>query len=404
MSLCRMAWRNLWRNRRRTAVTAAAMSLALLSMILYTGLMEGMLADMEANLLDLELGEVQVFAPGYQDKPQIHTRLRDAEALVGRLRARGLDASARLLASGLAASRDTSAGVLFRGVDPAQDRQVSRIYAKLAQGRWLDAAAPGGVVLGRRLAHTLGVKPGDELVVLGQGADGSMANELFRVRGVLRGVSAAVDQAGVFLTAGAFRQLFVVPSGSHQIIVRAPRSLPLGETLALVRSLAPGQDAQSWRQLMPTLASMVDNARGMQGVMMVIVYLAIAIVILNAMLMAVFERIREFGVLKALGMGPGAVLRLVLTETSLLVLLAVAAGGAASLPGLWYLSTTGLDLAGMSGISLHGMSWDMTWRARVSPATFLRPVSLLAGVVCLAAIYPALKAALISPLAAMRHH
>ena len=198
-----MAWRNIWRNRRRSTVTVAAMSFALLVMILYSGLVAGMLQGFERNVVEIEVGDLQIFAPGYRDKPQIHTRIADADRLVHELEAAGLRASPRLLAAGLAAVKEESAGVAIRGVDVRLDRDVSMIHEKLAKGRWLDPARPKEVVLGRLLAHNLAAKPGSELVLLSQGADGSMANDLYRVRGVLRGVSEGVDRACVFMTAGA---------------------------------------------------------------------------------------------------------------------------------------------------------------------------------------------------------
>ena len=120
-----MAWRNLWRNRRRTLVTLSAMSLALGVMVLYLGLVVGYLKGMERNIVDLELGDIQVFAEGYRDKPSLYTRIEEADALVKKMHAAGFRASARLLAGGLAAAGDASAGVSFRGVEIADDASVS---------------------------------------------------------------------------------------------------------------------------------------------------------------------------------------------------------------------------------------------------------------------------------------
>ena len=129
-----MAWRNVWRNRRRTLVTIAAMSLALLVMILYAGLMAGYFRDMERNILDLEVGDLQVFAQSYRDNPSLYTRIEDPDGLLGSLEAAGVQASGRLLAWGLAAGEDTSSGASFRGVDVERDTQVSKIHREVADG------------------------------------------------------------------------------------------------------------------------------------------------------------------------------------------------------------------------------------------------------------------------------
>ena len=370
-----MAWRGVWRNRRRSLVTVAATSFGLLVMILYHGIMEGYLASMERNILDLEVGDVQVFAGDYRENPSIYTRIEDPDGVLAALEAQGLRASPRLLAFGMAAAGDSSAGVSFRGIDVVRDTRVSRIHEQLAQGEWLDPADPHGVVLGRRIARTLGLGPGAEVLVLSQGADGSMAYDLYRVRGVLLGVSDAVDRTGMFMTDGAYRELFVVPSGVHQIIVRRPAGVSLLSTANRVQQAAGVLDVRTWRQLMPTLSSMLDSARSLIVVMFVIVYIAIGILILNAMLMAVFERVREFGVLKALGVSPFHVLRLILVESAIVTAVAIAVGVGLATPGLIYLRDVGLDLSSLAGVTILGIAMDPVWRAVITPDAFRLPPS-----------------------------
>jgi ABC-type lipoprotein release transport system permease subunit len=303
----------------------------------------------------------------------------------------------------LAAAGDSSAGVQLRGIDVERDAAVLALGGQVAQGGWLKTADPAGVVLGRRLAAILGVNPGDSVVVVSQATDGSIANDLYRVRGILRGIGEATDRSAVCMTAGAFRELMSMPTGAHQVIVRRPRGMSLEAAAAAVRTAAPGRDVLTWRQLIPTLATMMDSMRGLIVVMFLIVYIAIAIVILNAMLMSVFERIREFGVLKAVGAGPGTVLSLILLESMMQMGVAVAAGVLLSLPALWYLAGTGINMGKLAGVSFAGLAMSSRWTATVSLSTFLTPVILLVLVVSIAVLYPSFKAALIRPVEAMRH-
>jgi len=403
-----MARRNVWRSRRRSLVTMASMSLALVVMILYTGLLEGYFRDMERNVLDLEVGDVQIFAESYRDNPSIYTRIADPEAMLAPLDEAGYPASARLLAYGLAAAGEASAGVSFRGVDIERDAQVSALHQHIAEGRWLDPRDGKGVVLGRRLARTLAVAPGAELVVLSQGADGAMAYDLYTVRGILRSVGDMTDRTGVFMTADSFRELLVVPEGAHQIVVRRPPDIDLETAAHRIKDLAGEHlaaelEVKTWRQLLPTIASMMDSARGVMIAMSAIVYSAVGILILNAMLMAVFERIREFGVLKALGVGPFDVLRLILLETGIQTGGAILVGLALSVPSILYLSHTGIDLGRLAGISIMGVALDPVWRAAISVRVFVAPILMLTVIVGTAVVYPALKAALIRPVDAIHH-
>ena len=134
-----------------------------------------------------------------------------------------------------------------------------------------------------------------------------------------------------------------------------------------------------------------------------IVYVVIAILILNAMLMAVFERIREFGVLKAIGVSPGKVLTLILVEGALQTALAIAVGLTASLPALWFVVERGIDVGTLGGTALMGVSMDQVWTGAISPATIAGPVAILGFIVALAVLFPAIKAARISPIEAIHH-
>ena len=403
MLILKMAWRNIGRNRRRTVVTVGAMAFGLYAMVIWFGMLEGMLNDMEETVVEVELGDLQIHAPTYLDDPSLYTDIEDFEALLARLEAAGFRASPRLVGAGLAAARDSAAGASLRGIDVRANARVSAIATRLAEGAWLDDAEPAGVVVGRRLARALDVAVGDELVVLSQTTDGGIANDLYAVRGILDSVGDSVDRSAVFLTAAAFRELFVMPEGAHEIVVRKPDDLELAAALEVVQGLAPGLDTQSWRALVPTLATYLDSARQMMGVVSAIIYIVVAILILNAMLMAVFERIREFGVLKALGVEPRQVLSLIFAESALQTGLALAVGLALSVPTLWYLAEFGIDTGALGGVSVIGTTFATVWQAAVSPFTFVTPALTLVLLVTLAAAYPALKAARISPVEALRH-
>ncbi|MCA9567717.1 MAG: ABC transporter permease [Myxococcales bacterium] len=403
MNIGRMAWRNVWRNPRRSGVTIAAMAFALWVMVLYAGLVDGMLIGMQKDVLDLEVGEIQIHATGYRDDPSIYSQVPDSAKVVKALEDAGFRASARLTAGGLGASSTTSAGVLLTGLDPAHDGRVSELGERVQDGSWVDPARPDGVVIGRRLAKSLGIRLGDELLVLSQGADGSVANGLFTVTGVLGVVGDGIDRTGVFMNEGAFRDLMAVPTGAHQITLRTPPGLQLAEAKAKVMDLVPDTEVETWRELLPTVATMLDSTRGLITVVFFIVYVAIAILVLNAMLMAVFERIREFGVMKAIGVGPGAVLGMITLETLFQTLIAMAIGLTAAAPVAAYLAKVGVDVGVLGGTSMLGVSMQQRWTGVYGPGTVIGPVVALAIMVTLAVLYPAAKAAWIRPLDAMRY-
>jgi len=402
MNVFKMAWRNVLRNRRRSLVTVAAMAFALWAELIYAGLIPGYMQGMEEDVVGLEVGDLQIHAPGYLEKPSIYTAIPDAQALLAKLDAAGYAASPHLLAGGLAAVGDQSAGVALRGLDPQRDARVSELSQHLSDGSWLDPADPKGVVLGRQLAYNLGAKPGSELVVLTQASDGSMANDLYTVRGVLNGVTGATDRAAVLMNEAAFRDLMVLPEGVHEILVRRG-DVPLEQAAAAVRQLAQGQDVQTWQQLMPVVAQMMQGTQGIIYVLFFIIYIAVGILILNAMLMAVFERIREFGVLKAIGAGPGRVLSLILVESVIQTTLAMVIGFVFALPGMWWMTSTGIDVGALGGMDLAGIAFRSSMKGIYTPDVLVPPVVLLWLIAMGATLYPAFKAALINPITAIRY-
>ncbi|RME21937.1 MAG: ABC transporter permease [Deltaproteobacteria bacterium] len=403
MPILAMAWRNIWRNGRRSAVTIAAMALGLWVMVLYSGLVHGMLLDMATSVTDMELGELQIVAPGYRDDPSLHRIIEDDAALLERLDALGYASSARLLGGGLAAVDKASAGVTIIGLDPVRDARVSALHTRIERGSWLDPADPRGVVIGGKLARTLHADIGDELLVLSQAADGSIANDLYTIRGTLAPVGDAIDRTTVLMTMEAFRDLMVLPTGAHQVTVRAPPPAVLDDARAAVEAAAPGLEVRTWRELVPVVAQWLDGTRALVGIIYAIMYLAIAILVLNAMLMAVFERIREFGVMKAIGYPPGTVFSLIMLESALQTAVATGVGLVLAVPVGLYLQETGIDLGALAGMNIMGLNMMENWRAVYTVEAVSMPLFMLWFMVLAAALLPALRAAAIKPVIAMRY-
>lgn len=405
MNLLSLALRNVMRNWHRTLVTTLAMAFAGIIMILFAALMEGLMQASERNAVAMNLGDIQIHAPGYRDDPDLYTRIEQPAALLESLRAAGFRASARLYGFGLAASGSTSAGVQLRGIDPRAEAGVTQVHRHLLQGQWLDSGDRDGVVVGRKLARTLGVVTGDEVVIVSQASDGSIADALFRVRGVLKSVGEGVDRAGFYLLDTAFRDLMVLPQGAHEIaVLRADRDTDLDAATAEVAALATGYETLDWRALQPVIARILELADAQLVFMLLVVYVAVGMVVLNAMLMSVFERIHEFGVMKAIGVTPWQITALVFMET--LVQVSVACLLALGL-GWWsarYFQLNGIDLSGIaSAASIGGVALDPVWYARITPDALLLPVGFLLLIALLAVIYPAVKAAVIRPVAALHY-
>lgn len=406
MRILSMASRNVIRNWRRTLVTTLAMGFAGFIMILFASLTEGLLYTSERNAVAMNLGDMQIHTEGYRDDPDLYKRIGNASDLVRKLQQAGFHAAQRVYGFGLAAAGSASAGVQLRGIDLTNEATVTQIHKHVMQGNWLADTDPKGVVIGKKLGRTLNVKPGDEVVIIGQASDGSMANDLYTVRGILKSIGEEVDRAGFFMVERAFRELMVLPQGAHEITVMRPdRSRDLESATTQVAALAPGYETLNWRSLRPVIARILDLADAQTIVMVLITYVAVAMIVLNAMLMSVFERIRELGVMKAIGVTPWQILLLIYVETMAQVTVASIIALSSGWSVARYFQNNGIDLSAIAGsTSFGGVAIDPIWYAYVTKEAVIIPIVFLFIIAAAAVIYPAIKAAVIRPVKAIYYH
>jgi ABC-type lipoprotein release transport system permease subunit len=404
MNIAMFAIRNTARNKMRAVVTVGAMGLAGGIMILYGSLMDGVMITMIRNVVDMETGDIQIHRKGYRDDMDFYKSVPDAEGLSRKLESQGFYASPRLFGYGLCAAGSASSGVFLKGIDVEREKMVSKLHDHMLSGSWLKGDDMKGVVIGKKLARALGVAVGDEIVVVSQAGDGSMANDLYVVRGVLKSVSEAMDRSGVIMTVAAFRELMALPEGAHEITLkRRDQAEPLAVAGSRAVAVASGLEVKTWRELKPVIARVFDIWDVSMLFMLGITYSAITLVTFNASLMSVFERTPEFGMMKALGFTPGRVLKLVFAETVTLASSACVVALALGLPAAYYSQVYGIDLSHVwPGGSFGGVAFDPVWRSQITFKSTVTPLFFIFVVALLSALYPGVKAALVNPVTAMR--
>ncbi len=405
MKIIKFAARNIFRNLQRTTVTVLAMAFACCIMIVYSSLMKGMVLGSERQAVIINKGDIQIHHPNYRENTDLYDTINDASNLLNNIRAQGFYSSSRYYAYGLAASDESSSGVLLVGLDLKNEPQVTELHLHLSQGNWLVPSDPFGVIIGKKLARLLNISIGDEFVYIGQTSDGYMANELFKVRGILKSVSAEIDASSVFMSDQSLIEILSLAENPHEItIMRADRNSNLDKATKLIAALAPNQETLNWRELMPVIAQFLETADIQTFIMLVFTYIAVASIILNAMLMSVFERIHEFGIMKAIGVSPFQAVLLIYCETFLQTLIAVIIGLAF---GVWlslYLQTNGIDMSSFANdISFAGIAFDPIWYAHVTLDCLLNPILFLFLIAFLAVIYPAQKIARIKAIDAIHY-
>jgi len=404
MNILSLSLRNTGRNLQRTLVTTLSMAFACFIMIVFSSLMEGMLQGSERQVVEMNMGDIQIHTKGYLDDPDIYAMITDTDTIIDALERQSLNAAPRLYAYGLLAANMASAGVQLRGIRLRHEKNVTKLYQHVEKGEWLTQNSKKSVVIGKKLASTLGVSLGDELIFVGQSSDGFMANEIYMVQGILKSVSDGIDRSGVFMLEESFRELMALPTGFHEIVVsRQDRNADLDALTSQLQNRIPQYEVKNWRQLMPVISKMLEGADAQMIVMLIITYVAVASIILNAMLMTVFERMHEFGIMKAVGVSPWQIVRLIYAET---LVQTIFASIVALIFGWWassYLQLHGLDMSSfMSGsISFGDIAFDPIWYSYITPESLMTPIIFLVLIAMVAVIYPASKAAWIKPIDAI---
>lgn len=404
MNLLRISWRNLWRNPRRAAITCAAVALTTAILIASYGLMEGMIIHSLQNACNLFIGEAQVHHPDYLARRSLYKVIEDPAPIMERLSKNDIPAAARAFGFGLAAHGVKSAGVSFWGVDPDREKSSFDLAKYLEHGTWLSEKPDKGLVLGKKLARSLDVKVGDEIVVVVQAADGSLGNDLFFVAGILKSAGDAVDRDAAIMHRKDFGDIFVMPSGAHEIAANTKGRLPLDQLCAVLATDAPGMEVKSWRQIIPAMADMANLFDAMMVIFGLVFFLAGGLGVMNTMLMATFERIREFGIMKAVGATGFRIVREVAAEALVLSLFAELVGVVIGVLASLYLQQKGIDTSAFSdGYSFSGVAVDTHWKAILSVKSVVMPAVIMAITSVLASLYPAILAARLTPVKAISH-
>jgi ABC-type lipoprotein release transport system permease subunit len=405
-STLRIAWRNLWRNGRRTALALSAIGLSVALVLIYDGILRAYGDWMLATITGPMLGHAQAHAPQWRKDRATDRTLRAASRAVEALR-RDPEiggASARVYAPALAALGEEGFAVLVMGLDPAAESRPTGLLAGVRE-------PPGGrrVLMGRPLAELMGVKPGDVVALVGQGADGSLANDLFTVAGMVDTSVDLVNRQGVLMELAVAQELFAMPDEAHEIVIHARDPARAREVAARAAALPElrGAEVLDWRTLSPEMVSLLQIVNVAWVLVLVLVFVAAAAGVANTMLMATFERTRELGMLLALGTRPGRIVRMIVAESLALGVVGALFGTALGGALVAITHRTGIDYATLTGggpseLSFAGLRWSLRLYPSLAFADVARVMSAVVATSLLASVWPAARASRLQPAAALR--
>jgi ABC-type lipoprotein release transport system permease subunit len=403
-----IAWRNIWRNPRRTTVILIAVIIGVWSMVFLGALMRGVLQGMIHNGINTLTGHIQIHQADYPDDPSIDHSIEDPAA-IEQILSGSLPAdsywSRRIRVTAVANNARHSRGVTLVGIDPPQEAELSFIGSAVTQGRYLNSEDRNAVLVGRALVEQFETKLGRKLILMTQDEKGEIASRAFRIRGIFQDEMEATEKNYVFVTHQAARDMLKLEQAVSEIAVRLPEHGLADKTAQHISMQLADRNlsVRSWKEALPLLNTYLQMYDSFVLIWFVVVFVAMGFGILNTTLMAVFERMREFGLLKALGMRPGRIVKGVLVEAMLILFFGMVIGNLLGLTSCWLLSFNGIDLSALAkGVEYAGMARvivPMVWFKDIAIANLV--VLVLGLLVCL---YPALKAARFTPVEAMTHN
>ena len=414
--LARLSLRNMLRQARRSVLTASAMVVGLALLMLSRAIGDGAHEQWISDGVRLASGHVALQAPGYLGSGSLTDRLDSAQvALATNVASRaGVSVraqSVRLTVSGLASSPGTAVPVRIEGVDPRLEAAFSQLDEKLSAGRYLQPDDRLAAFIGAGLADRLGLKLGSRMVLTAQAASGDVAEQLVRVTGLFRTGIPDIDDGLLQIPIRTARSWLGTPGGATSIALLLASS---EDTPAAVRTIqarlgeegaaGAGIRVLSWKQATPELESAVRIDDFGFYVFMVVLFAIVALAVLNAVLMSVLNRRREFGVLEALGLTRGETGAVVFTEGLLLALLSGILGVVIGFGGTWLLWRHGLDLSALYGndLSISGAVINPVIVPIFRSGRVFEAAAYVVAIGCLASLYPAHVAMRIDVAEAMK--
>lgn len=398
----RLAWRNLWRNHRRTLIMIVAVAVGMSAMLFMTALLRGMVNEMIRGSVRILPGHMQIHHPDYRDDPSVVNAIAQPQGAL--LKALQSDAvvswASRVRVPAVISSERESRSLTLLGVDPAREGSLSFVTDSMVAGRFLDRRDDAGIVIGHKLAETLETGVGKRIVLMSQDPNNEIVDRGFRIIGLFEAKLQSIEEGFVFIAIDTAQAFLHLGDRIHEISVAGADYRALEPLLQVVTAAAgPELSVLPWYRLDSYLGALLDLMDGFVLVWIIVIFLALAFGLVNTLVMAVFERVHEIGLLLALGMRPFLILAQIVVESGLLLLVGLVIGNLLA----WAVVAgfqQGIDVSVVAdGMELFGASAILYPELLRTDVLMANAVVFLLGLV--ASLSPAWRASRYQPVEAL---
>ncbi len=403
--LLKLAWRNLWRNKRRSLIVLISIIVGVAILLINEGFTNGLVYSMLSNQVKTHTSHIQIHANGFNSDKQIESILPNQDKVLKAIENQEFvtDYSKRVVAFGLLTSPSGSAGCAIAGIEHDKETKITNIFERVIEGSYLSGKAKE-ILIGKKMAEKLDVKLGSKLVLVSNSYDGIVENRLFRVSGIFKSSNSNHDRMYIYINLKDAQDMLALGNNINEIAIITDNTEDVySYKESLINILYDkAYEVLSFEDLNPMIMAYIGSYKQMIYIMYMIFVVAALFGIINTMLMSVFERVQEIGILMSLGMKKSKIFMMIIQEALVLGGFGTAVGFISGMLVVLILSNTGIDFSLFSdGLSSFGL--DSTVYPILKVQTILNSLLIMPFATVIGAIYPAIKAIKLLPTDAMRY-
>ncbi|MBL7738658.1 MAG: ABC transporter permease [Chitinophagaceae bacterium] len=402
--IIRMAWRNIWRNKMRSVAIALSVAIGLFAGISVLALYKGMMKSRVRTVIDSETGHLQIHHPEFKKDYDPAYLLSDPQKWIGDIRSFNTikAAAVRTVTQAMLSTPTGSTGVQVNGIIPEAENEVSLLKSKIHWGDGFTGRKKNEVLVGKKLADKMKLKPGSKLVLTCTDTASDLVSAAFRVTGIYQTENSPLDERNVYVNRNDLNEMLNMDNSFHEIVVLLNNDEDLALAKQQLQERFPSFLVESWKEISPETELMVNTMDYYMYIIIGIIMLALAFGIINTMLMAILERTREIGMMVALGMSRFRLFLLVLLETVLLTITGTPPGLIAAWLAANYYNKKGIDISSFAGDTMSSFGFSSMIYPEFPGAELFIVLMIVITTALVSCIFPAIRAGRLQPVEALR--
>lgn len=399
-----ISWRNIWRNPLRSLTIIASVAMGLWAGIFVTSLSNGMISQGFETRIQNQVSHIQIHHPDFLKEKNTRYSISDIEEVFELLDNYNevVSYSGRTLVEGMIQTASMTRGATIYGIDPFRESSTTSFDGTIEEGDYFESVDRNPIIIGRKLADKMKLEPRSRLVLTFQDIEGNITAASFRVTGIYKSLNTMIEEQNVYVLQSDISRLLGKDRVINEIAILTSGLDESAMIAGKLRDAFPDLTIREWMEIAPDLMYIHESGSLLLLVIVGIILFALSFGLVNTMLMSVFERTREFGMLMSVGMNKVKVFTMILLETSYLALIGAFSAIWIGLGTIALFSRTGIDLSAVGGDSMNDFGYDALVFPALDTEFFYQLIILVIFAAILSAIYPAYKALKLKPAEAVR--